>query len=173
MLTFIKDVNESTKFQIPVFDGAVIFQCRMLSPLEAEAAGLSSSLVASSMMTPQQIQKFIKQKDKLQNVNLKDPSDEDLQILLNMMDGFQPEQLLGIEEQQNKIICSVVKKASEDDGATFEDIHLVNAYEQESAEHNRLWSGRLSKEDRNVIIDRCMHAHKEAVESLRTFRKSG
>ena len=173
MLNFIKEVDDSTKFNIPVFGGQVIFEVRMLSPIEAEAAGLSSSMVASSMMGAKQVAKIMKQKEKLSKVNMAEPTDEDLEVILNIMDGFKPEQLLGIEEQQNKIICNVVKRASEDDGKTFERIHLVTGHDQQDPANNRLWVGMLSKEDRTAILDKCMNAHKEAAERLQTFRKTG
>ena len=173
MLTFIEQVDEKTRFKIPVFGGKVIFECRTLSPIEAEAAGLSSSMVASSMMGSKQIAKIMKQKDKLSKVDLENPSEEDLEVLLNIMDGFRPEQLLSIEEQQNKIICSVVKRASEDDGKTFEKIFLVAGEDQQCPKNNRLWIGSLPKEDRAAILDKCMNSHREAVESLRNFRSTG
>ena len=101
----------------------------MLSPLEAEAAGMSTSMVASAMMDPAQIAKIIKNKDKLSSIDFTDPNEEELQTILNMMDGFKPEQLLSIEEQQNKILCQVVKRASEDNGVTYQIVHLVQGYD--------------------------------------------
>jgi hypothetical protein len=124
-------------------------------------------------MGSKQVAKIIRQKEKLSNVNLENPSEEDLEVLLNIMDGFRPEQLLSIEEQQNKIICSVVKRASEDDGKTFEKIFLVAGDEQQDPKNNRLWIGMLSKEDRAAILERCMNSHREAVESLNNFRSTG
>ena len=173
MLKFIKDVDQSTKFNVEVFGGAVIFEVRSLSPIEAEVAGISSSLVAKSMMNPKQVAKMMRQKDKLNSINLEDPTDEDLETILNIMEGFQPESLLTIEEQQNKLICSVVRRASEDGGKTFEDLHLVTGYDQQDPAHNRLWIGMLTKEDRNKILDKAMNSHVEAVELLNNFRKTG
>jgi hypothetical protein len=77
MLSFIKEVDDSTKFQIEVFDGKVVLQCRILSPIEAEAAGMSTSLVASSMMDTAQISRIMRQKDKLKNIDFNDPNDGD------------------------------------------------------------------------------------------------
>jgi hypothetical protein len=146
MLSFIKEVDDSTKFQIEVFDGKVVLQCRILSPIEAEAAGMSTSLVASSMMDTAQISRIMRQKDKLKNIDFNDPNDDDLELIFNMMDGFKPEQLLSIEEQQNKILMQVVKRASEDGGNTFQDIKLVSGIDQQSPENNRLWVGMLTNE---------------------------
>tara|TARA_R110000824_G_scaffold95388_1_gene229428 strand:+ start:63 stop:584 length:522 start_codon:yes stop_codon:yes gene_type:complete len=173
MLSFIEEVDSSTKFTIECFNGAVIFECRMLSPLEAEAAGMSTSMVASAMMDPAQIAKIIKNKDKLSSIDFTDPNEEELQTILNMMDGFKPEQLLSIEEQQNKILCQVVKRASEDNGVTYQIVHLVQGYDQQDASNNRLWVGSIPKDDRTAILNQAMNSHREAVESLNNFRKSG
>ena len=173
MLSFIKEVEESTTFQIPVFDGKIIFEVRTLSPIEAEAAGLSSSMIGSSMLGAKQVKKIITQKEKIGKIDLENPSDEDLEILLNIMDGFQPEQLLSIEEQQNRILCTVVKRASEDKGKTFEKIHLVKGFDQQDAKQNRLWVGMLTKEDRSTILEKALNSHKVAVERLNMFRSTG
>ena len=90
-----------------------------------------------------------------------------------MLDGFKPEQLVSIEEQQNNIISTVVTRASEDGGKTFERIHLVNGYDQQDPENNRFWVGMLPKEDREAIMSKAMNAHKEAVEALNSFRRTG
>ena len=116
---------------------------------------------------------MMKQREKIEDINMEEPSDSDMEILLNILDGFKPEQLLSIEEQQNKIICTVVTRASEDGGKTFERIHLVNGYDQQDPENNRLWVGMLPKEDREAIMSKAMNAHREAVESLSSFRRTG
>ena len=173
MLSFIKQVDDSTKWQVACFGGAVIIEGRMLSPIESEAAGISSSMIAASMMDPKQLSKVMKNREKFQNINLEDPTDQDMETLLNFMDGFRPEQLLGVEEQQNKIIIQVVKRASEDGGKTFQRLQLVAGYDQQNPEQNLLWVGMLTKEDRQAILNKAMSAHVEAVESLRNFCKTG
>lgn len=170
MLNIIEQIDASTRWTAELFGGRLLVQGRILSPLEAEAAGLSSNLVASGMLDQKQIQKMIKQKDKIADINFEDPSDEDVSYLMNLMHGFKPEQLLSIEEQQNKIIQQVVRRASQDQGATFEDLHIVLGYEQQSPTQNRLWVGMLSKEDREVILDHALQGHRRAAESLQTFR---
>lgn len=173
MLNFIQAVEDSTSFTIDCFNGMVVFEVRVLSPIEAEAAGMSTSMVASSMMDSQQLSKIMKNKDRLSQIDFSDPQEDDLEVLLNMMDGFKPEQLLGIEEAQNKILCQVVRKASEDGGETFQQIHLVQGYDQQDPANNRLWVGNLSKEDRTAILERAMSGHKEAADRLGNFRQVG
>lgn len=173
MLSFISEVEKASTFQIPVFNGNVLFEIRSLSPIEAEAAGLSSSMIGSSLLGAKQVKKILNQKDKIAQIDLENPSDEDLEILLNIMDGFRPEQLLTIEEQQNRILCTVVKRASEDGGKTWHTLHLVKGDEQQDAKNNRLWVGTLGKEDRAKILEKALNSHKEAVERLNNFRQTG
>lgn len=171
-MKFIQSVAEKQRVQIKVFKGAVIFECCILSPVEAEAAGLSSSLIASALLDPMKIMKMQKQKQKLETMNLEDPSEEDIQQLLNMVHGVDPQKLLAIEDHQNKILMQVVKRASEDQGKTFEDIFLVAGEQQQDPNHNRLWVGTLSTIDRKEILDKVMNGHKEVADHLQNFRSA-
>lgn len=172
MLQFIKNVDEKTKFTVEVFGGAVLFECRTLSPIEAEAAGLSSSLVASAMFDPRKIDKLKRQQQKIENMNMEDPSEDDFNYLLNVLKGINPDQLLAMEHQQNKILCEVIKRASEDQGQTWEQIHIVQGQEQQDPARNILWVGMITKEDRKQIIDLALSKHKEVASSLQTFRSA-
>ena len=169
-MKFIQSVAKKQRVQIEVFNGAVLFECVILSPIEAEAAGLSSSLVAAALLDPMKIMKMQKQKEKLENMDLENPSEADMQQLLNMMHGVDPRKLLAIEEQQNKIIIQTVKRASEDQGKTWEQIFLVEGEQQQDPDQNRLWVGTLSTKDRKAILDKVMNGHKEVADHLQTFR---
>ena len=45
-MKFIEKIQEATTAKVEAFGGLVVLECKILSPLEAEAAGLASSLVA-------------------------------------------------------------------------------------------------------------------------------
>ena len=169
-MKFIQKIQEATTAKIEVFGGLVVLECKILSPLEAEAAGLASSLVASSVLDPNQLKKIARRKQILERAESEEAGEEDLEQLLNMMKGFDPSKLMKIEEHQNKILKQVVIRASEDGGETFEDLVLVDSVEDQDAENNRLWIGAIPKDDRNKIMAVVMNHHKEVVDHLQTFQ---
>lgn len=169
-MKFIQKIQEATTAKVECFGGLVVLECKILSPLEAEAAGLASSLVASSVLDPNQLKKLARKKQILERAQQEDAGDDDLEQLLNLMQGFDPAKLMKIEEHQNKILKQVVIRASEDGGETFEDLLLVDQLEDQDAENNRLWIGAIPKEDRNKILDVVMKNHKEVVDHLQTFQ---
>lgn len=169
-MNFIQKIQEATTAKIEIFGGLVVLECKILSPLEAEAAGLASSLVASSVLDPNQLKKIARRKQILERAESEEAGEEDLEQLLNMMQGFDPTKLMKIEEHQNKILKQSVIRASEDGGETFEDLVLVDTIEDQDAENNRLWIGAIPKEDRNKIMTVVMNHHKEVVDHLQTFQ---
>ena len=90
--------------------------------------------------------------------------------LLKMFKKLKPETLENLSEQQNKIICRVVNFASDDNGATWNRIHLVMNQGQQNADQYRLWVGIIGQEDRQKILDHALQGHKEASNKLATFR---
>ena len=109
-MKFIQAIQEATTAKIHVFGGAVVFECKILSPMEAEAAGLASSLVASSVLDPNQLKKLARQKEILETVDNEDPTDQELDQLLNLLHGFDVGKMMKIEEHQNKILKQVVTR---------------------------------------------------------------
>jgi hypothetical protein len=169
-MKFIQKIQEATTAKVEVFGGLVVLECKILSPLEAEAAGLASSLVASSVLDPNQLKKLARRKQILERAEAEDAGEEDLEQLLNLMQGFDPAKLMKIEEHQNRILKQVVIRASEDGGETFEDLVLVDSIEEQDAENNQLWVGAIPKEDRNKIMSIVMNHHKEVADHLQTFQ---
>jgi len=169
-MKFIEKIQEATTAKVEAFGGLVVLECKILSPLEAEAAGLASSLVASSVVDPNQLKKLARRKEILERAEAEDANDQDFEQLLNMIQGFDPSKLMKIEEHQNKILKQVVIRASEDGGETFEDLVLVDNIEDQDAEKNLLWVGAIPKEDRNKILDVVMNNHKEVADHLQTFQ---
>lgn len=169
-MKFIQKIQEATTVKVEVFGGLVVLECKILSPLEAEAAGLASSLVASSILDPNQLKKIARRKEILERAEAEEAGEDDLEQLLNMMQGFDPSKLMKIEEHQNKILKQSVIRASEDGGENFEELILVDTVEEQDSENNRLWIGAIPKEDRNKIMNVVMNHHKEVVDYLQTFR---
>lgn len=169
-MKFIQKIQEATTAKVEVFGGLVVLECKILSPLEAEAAGLASSLVASSVLDPNQLKKLARRKQILERAESEDAGEEDLEQLLNLMQGFDPAKLMKIEEHQNRILKQTVIRASEDGGETFEELLLVDSIEEQDAENNRLWIGAIPKGDRNKIMAIVMNHHKEVADHLQTFQ---
>jgi len=172
-MKFIHAVQEATTAKINVFGGAVVFEIKILSPMEAEAAGLASSLVASSVLDHNQMKKLARKKEILENVDVENPNEEDLDQLFNLLHGFDVGQMMKIEEHQNKILKQVVWRASEDHGENFEQIYLVDTQEQQDPDQNLLWIGAIPKEDRAKILEVALKSHKEVTDHLQTFRRQG
>ena len=169
-MKFIQRIQETTTAKVECFGGLVVLECKILSPLEAEAAGLASSLVASSVLDPNQLKKIARRKEILERAESEDASDQDLEQLLNLLQGFDPGKLMKIEEHQYRILKQVVIRASEDGGETFEELVLVDTVEEQDPDNNKLWIGAIPKEDRGQIMSVVMNHHKGVVDHLQTFQ---
>jgi len=159
MKEIINKIINQSKFDIACFEGALILQGRILTPSEAQAAGLASGLLAASMANPAQFKEM--------ETIAKNNDTENIDKLIELAQKIRPESIEAIGEAQDKIICRVIKKASSDDGVTWNNINLVHSVDQQDADKNRLWVGMIPEEDRKKILDRAMQGHKEAVEKIR------
>tara|TARA_Y100001973_G_C5049276_1_gene256819 strand:+ start:190 stop:678 length:489 start_codon:yes stop_codon:yes gene_type:complete len=159
MKEIINKIINQSKFDIACFEGALILQGRILTPSEAQAAGLASGLLAASMANPAQFKEM--------ETIAKNNDTENIDKLIELAQKIRPESIEAIGEAQDKIICRVIKKASSDNGVTWNNINLVHSVDQQDADKNRLWVGMIPEEDRKKILDRAMQGHKEAVEKIR------
>jgi len=168
----LKRIAAGSRFEVPLFEGAIIVQGRILSPTEAESAGLLTYLLASQITTKQDLVRMEEIRNKALDVNEDSEASQIDQLLFQAKQlGFSPDALGAFREQQNKIICQVVRAGSTDNGETFSKLRLVTAEEQQDPEQNILWIGVLTNEDRETIIDKAMSGHKEASKSIATFCK--
>ena len=171
MLELLKEIQDSSKFVIPIFDGALLVEGRVLSPAEVEAAGLTSSMIAREIIPKKGSgSNLLKLQSKIEGKEITDLDDDTLQQILDAMSSVRPESLLKMEEQQNKILCLIVQRASQDQGMTWERLHLVTAVDQQNADSNRLWVGMISKDDRASIMDKALTGHQEASVRVGNFR---
>ena len=166
---FLREVESSSLFSVPIFEGKIIIRGRVLSPSESEAASLNSTLLISQI-APSEGKGLGDLRNLSSELMQDDVSEEAIDRAYSFLKKLKPEQLRAISEQQNKIICQVIKSASMDNGATWEDLKIVLSQEQQSAERNLLWVGMLSASDRTEILNKAMHSHREAVERLSIFR---
>ena len=167
MKEILKTIAENSRFRVTAFHGALELEGRILSPGEAESAGLLQYLIASQMMTKVDIKRMKELKEQAQQI---ENNQGDLQDLINQAKnlGFRPEAFAKLNEQQDRVICQCIKSASSD-GNNWERLKIVTAEEQQDAEKNILWVGVFSQEDRQKIISKAMEGHKEASSKIAGF----
>lgn len=166
MKEILQRAIDASQFEVDIFGGQLRIQGRILSPSEAYAAGVASSLVAAEIATDRTTQDMKK-------LASKDPEElegGEIDQLIKMFKKIKPETLENLSEQQNKIICRVVRFASDDGGKSWNPIHLVMNQGQQNSEQHRLWVGIIGQEDRQKILDHALKGHKEAAEKLVTFQ---
>ena len=166
---FLKEVEKESSFIVDIFDNKIQISGRLLSPSEAEAASLNSTLLISQV-TQSEGKGLGDLRDLSNDLNVEDPSVEAIDRAYNFLKKLKPHQITQIADQQNKIICQVIKKASMDGGANWERLEVVMRQEEQNADNNRLWVGMLSSSDRTRILNKAMAGHREAVERLNMFR---
>lgn len=166
---FLKKVETSSLFEESIFEDQILIRGRVLSPAEAEAASLTSTLLVSQVS--QSGGNSLRDLQNLTNdLSGDDVTDDAIDRAYSFLKKLKPEQLRQISDQQNKVICQVIKSASMDGGETWEDMRIVLRQEEQNAERNMLWVGMLTAGDRTAILNKAMRGHMEAVERLRTFR---
>tara|TARA_B100000131_G_C18099483_1_gene605408 strand:- start:119 stop:640 length:522 start_codon:yes stop_codon:yes gene_type:complete len=172
-MEILKEIAKASTFQVTCFDGKLLIEGRILTASEIEQIGLGSSLLASEVLMQNKQQGLsgidaIRQKADQEGLDGLDETE--VLRLLDFAKSIRPETMARISEDQDKILCKVIKRASQDQGATWENITLCNAMEQMNAEQNVLWVGVFTSEDRNSIINKAMQGQQEAVERLKRFQ---
>lgn len=165
----LEEIVASASFVIDAFDGLIKIEGRILSPSEAEAAGLASAMIASAIFKGQnkeQIQETQRIAEKVERGEA-----EDIEDLLKIASSISPEQMERIAEREDRLLIKCVKRCSKDGGQTWEPLHLVSVVDQQNAKQNRLWVGMLNSTDRKAILARAMEGHREASDRLKSFRR--
>ena len=162
MKDVLQKIITNSRWTYPVFDGQIIIEGRILSPQEAEICGLSSALIAKSIMSEQHLRDLARLQTK------EEPKEEDdFDEVMRLLQGFDADKILEMAESQDKILVNCVRRASTDQGVKWQDFRLVLQESKQSAVQNRLWVGMLPDKDRKAMIDLCMQGHKKADEAIR------
>ena len=156
----LSKITSVSRWQLPLFDGVLHIEGRILSVTEAEAAGLTSALILAAMSNPAEMNKVNSLKGKKKEAYLYD-----------MAKRIKPHQIAQLNEANDKIICQVIKRGSTDGGKNWSTLKVVTAEEQQDPEENILWVGVLNETDRQSILDKALEGHKEAVARIANFRK--
>jgi hypothetical protein len=159
----LKEIVTASRWQHEIFDGKIILEGRILSPSEAEAAGLATSLLATQMAPPEELSKFEKIKQEAE------AEDADYSELLRWAKLVNPDGLLKMAQANDKVICSCVRKCSMDNGKTWEPIKIVMNEADQNADKNQLWVGLLFDSDRTEVLNKCLEGHRRAAERIAGF----
>ena len=160
---FIAQAQKEMDFEVILFGGALKVRGRVLSPSEVDRASVASAKLLQSMHSRQHTQTADLQKKLKEN----DPSA--IELALDQLNKINPKQMEDLTKHQDNLIRNSLKKASRD-GKIWEDLEIVLFEHQEDPQSNKLWVGRISKEDRQLLLSKMMTGHREAVERLSTFR---
>jgi len=167
MKDVLSHIIKSSYWTLPIFDGKILIRGRILSPSEAEQAGVMQFMVAGQLMRNA---KDLKNMEKLQNAeNGTDEERIDSILEATRQMGFRPEMLAQIHEQNNKVICQVVRECSIDQGATWEKIKIVHTVDQQDENANRLWIGTIPKKDIESILEKALNGYKEGSAKIEQF----
>tara|TARA_R100000808_G_C2067743_1_gene96523 strand:+ start:98 stop:601 length:504 start_codon:yes stop_codon:yes gene_type:complete len=164
MKDILQKIITNSRWTYPVFEGKIIIEGRILSPQEAEICGLSSALIAKSIMSEHHLRELSRMQQK---ESIEDREGDDFEDVLKILQGFDADKILEMAESQDKILVNCVKRASIDQGVKWQEFSLVLQENKQSAIHNRLWIGLLPEEDRRAMLDLCMQGHKKADEAIR------
>lgn len=158
MLPILKEIADKSRWNLKVFEGQLHLSGRILSPIEAQAAGIASKTI------------MLKMYNAMKEMPTEESEEEKEQRLIHQMESLKPQDLIDFGSMQDRVICQVCDKASED-GENYEKIVLVQNEGQQNPTRNFLWVGMLSQDDKNAIFDAAMYSVKEASPTLDNFRE--
>tara|TARA_Y100000114_G_scaffold142645_1_gene149419 strand:- start:458 stop:919 length:462 start_codon:yes stop_codon:yes gene_type:complete len=153
MLSVLTEIAEKARWQLDAFQGKLKLSGRVLSPIEAQAAGIASKTLISRMMQ-----------------TMKDEKESEM-TLEQQIEKITPEDILTFGAMQDRVLCQVVDKASQDGGETWEKLTLVQFEKQQNPKKNVLWVGMITQEDKNSIFEEAMMSVKEAADQADNFRE--
>lgn len=172
-MEILKEIAECSTFQVACFGGKLLIEGRILTAPEIEQIGLGSSLLAQEVLLnnkDQSVSSIDKIREKADTEGMDTLDENELLRLLDFAKSIRPETMARISEDQDRILCKVIKRASQDQGLTWENIKLCHSMDQMNADLNVLWVGVFTSEDRNNIINKAMQGQQEAIERLKRFQ---
>ena len=158
----MKEIIDNSRWTYPAFDGKLIIEGRILSPVEAQTVGISSALIASGIATKQDLMTIQKV-----GMNQKDVNEENADELFKALKNFDADKILKMAENQDKVLCRCITRASMDKGQKWQDFTVVVDEKKQCSKNNRLWVGMFTEKDRKEMIELCLLGHKKAADALR------
>ena len=102
----LKEIAEAAKFEMKIFDGALMIEGRILSPAEVEAAGLASALLASQAIkgkSQEQLKAIQEAAERAQ-----DGETGDIEMLLQLANTINPRMLEAMRVKEAQLIIKCV-----------------------------------------------------------------
>lgn len=153
MLSVLTEIAEKARWKLDAFEGKLKLSGRVLSPIEAQAAGIASKTLISRMMATMK------------------EDEADPMSFEQKIEKITAEDILTFGAMQDRVLCQVVDKASQDGGETWEKLTLVQFEKQQNPKKNILWVGMITQEDKNAIFEEAMMSVKEAADQADNFRE--
>ena len=172
-MEILKEIAQASSFQASCFEGKLLIEGRILTAPEIEQIGLGSSLLASEVLMnnkEQGLSSIDRIRAKAETEGMEGLDETEIMRLLDFAKSIRPETMARISEDQDKILMKVIKRASQDNGLTWENITLCSAMEQMNPDQKVLWVGVFTSDDRNTIINKAMQGQQEAIERLKRFQ---
>ena len=172
-MNILKEIAESSTFQVSCFGDKLLIEGRILTAPEIEQIGLGSSLLAQEVLISnkqQGLSGIDLIREKADKEGMEGLDETELMRLLDFAKSIKPETMARISEEQDRILCKVIKRASQDQGVTWENVTICHAMEQMNPEQNLMWVGVFNDVDRNALINKAMQGQQEAVERLKRFQ---
>ncbi len=171
MATTLEQIAGTAIFELDIFDGLLKVEGRVLTPAESEAAGLSSTLLASELLSSDSSgASLLRLQEEIKDKPFEELKEEQLKRLMDYAKRIRPESLIQISEKEDELLCRIIRRGSQDQGATWESLRLVPSLDMQDAKNGLLWVGVLTKEDRQLILDEALVEKKGAGSRLQNFR---
>ena len=158
MLPILTEIAKKSRWNITAFDGKLHLSGRILSVIEAQSAGIASRALMMKMF---QVMKEDEETKAEENLT------ED-EIVIQRLESLKADDLLDFGKMQDRVVCQVTDKASED-GETFEKITFVPNEGQQNPSRNCLWVGLLHQDDKNKIFEAAMISVQEVSDQAENF----
>ena len=170
MATTLEQIAGTAIFELDIFNGLLKVEGRVLTPAESEAAGLSSTLLASELLSSDSSgASILKLQEEIKDKPFEELQEEQLKRLMDYAKRIRPESLIQISEKEDELLCRIIRRGSQDQGATWEPLRLVPSLDMQDAKNGLLWVGVLTKEDRQLILDEALVEKKGAGFRLKNF----
>ena len=162
MKALIQEIINNSRWSYPAFDKKLIIEGRILSPVESQAVGIGSALIASGIASKEDLLTIHKATSEPENQDL-----ENAEELYKALKNFDSDKILKMAENQDKVLCKCIRRASMDEGKTWQNLSVVLEENKQCSKNNRLWVGMFNDLDRKNMIDLCLNGHKKASDALR------
>ena len=131
-------------------------------PVESQTVGISSALIASGIANKEDLITIQKAGNDEGKIN-----EDNAEELFNALKNFDADKILQMAENQDKVLCRCITRASMDKGEKWQDFQVVLNEKRQCSKNNRLWVGMFTEEDRKQMIELCLVGHRKAADALR------